>query len=148
MLHRGRRVSPPHQPRIADNRAVNTQQQPFIIDVDRGTITCRTCGRTSHAPEDVRNRYCGHCNVFHPDPVCEWCDEPIERDEPINPSTMNGKNTHLECSFRAIVGGANHIRGLCSCCGGTESPDPEGLTRREAAKASWEAYREREAQDH
>ena len=118
-------------------------QQPFLIDVDAGTITCKTCRMTSHHPEDVRQRYCGNCKVFHQDPACEWCDEPIRRGEPISPSIMNGNNTHLECAFRAVMGGANHIRRLCTCCGGTESPDPDGLTRREAAKASWAAYRER-----
>ena len=29
------------------------------------TLTCRHCGRTSAHPEDVKNRYCGHCHVFH-----------------------------------------------------------------------------------
>ncbi len=28
-------------------------------------ITCRFCGLTSAHPEDVRNRYCGHCHLFH-----------------------------------------------------------------------------------
>lgn len=31
------------------------------------SITCPTCGLTSCHPEDVRNRYCGHCHRFHDD---------------------------------------------------------------------------------
>src|ERR1043166_5712892 len=28
------------------------------------SITCGQCGRTSHNPNDVENRYCGACHVF------------------------------------------------------------------------------------
>lgn len=28
------------------------------------SITCPKCGRTSHNPHDVRERYCGACHVF------------------------------------------------------------------------------------
>lgn len=28
-------------------------------------ICCHTCGFVSYHPEDVRQRYCGHCHVFH-----------------------------------------------------------------------------------
>jgi hypothetical protein len=31
------------------------------------SITCHTCGRTSANPNDIRERYCGHCHVFHDD---------------------------------------------------------------------------------
>jgi hypothetical protein len=37
----------------------------YRIDWGKQTITCLTCGRTSAHPEDVRNRYCGHCHRFH-----------------------------------------------------------------------------------
>lgn len=30
-----------------------------------GAITCFTCGRTSHHPKDVEERYCGQCKVYH-----------------------------------------------------------------------------------
>jgi len=30
------------------------------------TITCLTCNMTSYHPDDVRHRYCGRCEVFHP----------------------------------------------------------------------------------
>lgn len=29
------------------------------------SIRCPKCGRTSHHPEDVRQRYCGNCHQFH-----------------------------------------------------------------------------------
>lgn len=35
---------------------------PYTLGDD--SITCKRCGRTSHHPEDVANRYCGHCHVF------------------------------------------------------------------------------------
>lgn len=31
------------------------------------TITCKGCHRTSFHPQDVVQRYCGHCHVFHRD---------------------------------------------------------------------------------
>lgn len=33
------------------------------------TITCLACGYTSHNPNDVRERYCGHCHWFHEDAI-------------------------------------------------------------------------------
>jgi ribosomal protein S27AE len=32
--------------------------------VTPATYTCPKCGRASHHPEDLRNRYCGHCHEF------------------------------------------------------------------------------------
>ena len=29
------------------------------------SITCPQCGKTSHNPNDVRERYCGFCHQFH-----------------------------------------------------------------------------------
>jgi hypothetical protein len=29
------------------------------------TITCPHCGRVSHSPADIRERYCGACHRFH-----------------------------------------------------------------------------------
>lgn len=29
------------------------------------SITCHLCGRTSHHPQDVDNKYCSFCHVFH-----------------------------------------------------------------------------------
>ena len=41
---------------------------------------------------------------------------------------------HYECHMRLVFGGANHQDGTCSCCGGSQPPDPPGLTKREAAR--------------
>ncbi len=30
-----------------------------------GSIRCPRCGWISHHPQDVANRYCGHCHQFH-----------------------------------------------------------------------------------
>lgn len=51
---------------------------------------------------------------------------------------------HRECHLRSIVGGLNHQRGKCTCCGGTEPPDPPWLNKRQAAivaVAEWEKKR-------
>lgn len=40
---------------------------------------------------------------------------------------------HYECHLRTVIGGLNHLQGLCSCCGGSLPPDPEELSKREAA---------------
>lgn len=72
-------------------------------------------------------------------PVCMLCDEPLLAHEPLAP--MHAR-AHWECGLRAIVGGLNHLKGICSCCGGSEPPDPPGLSRREAARAAaryWKA---------
>lgn len=42
--------------------------EPYFISPDGKAITCGTCGLTSVNPNDVRNRYCAHCHVFHDDP--------------------------------------------------------------------------------
>lgn len=46
---------------------------------------------------------------------------------------------HLECSCRMILGSVGHLKGNCSCFGGTEE-DPPGMTKREAAKAVYELF--------
>lgn len=37
----------------------------YQISRDGSEITCLLCGRTSHNPNDVAQRYCGHCHIFH-----------------------------------------------------------------------------------
>lgn len=37
----------------------------YSIDLSGPSITCHTCGRTSHNPNDVREKFCGYCNKFH-----------------------------------------------------------------------------------
>lgn len=47
-------------------------KQTYIIVRDGKAITCLLCGLTSYHPDDVKNRYCGHCHIFHDDPHGEW----------------------------------------------------------------------------
>lgn len=78
---------------------------------------------------------------------CGYCDETILPDDEFRemphlpesgPAEM--RRYHLNCMIRIIVGGANHQEGNCSCCGGTEDPDPPHMTRREAADAAAEVF--------
>jgi hypothetical protein len=81
--------------------------------------------------------------------LCPWCDEPIAGTFKIvphvaGPQQVEPKHWHPECIARSIIGGVNHQRGTCSCCGGQEAPDPPDLSRHEAAIAAvryWEAKR-------
>jgi ribosomal protein L37E len=41
---------------------------PYTIAADGKSIRCNICGRTSYNLNDVRERYCGNCHVFHNDP--------------------------------------------------------------------------------
>jgi hypothetical protein len=50
---------------------------------------------------------------------------------------------HIECQFRSVMGGANHIKGTCHCSGGPDDPDPPNLTMREEALAAVLAYEEK-----
>ena len=74
--------------------------------------------------------------------VCGMCQEPLGEEG--DSGMVVNMPTHQECAMRAIVGGLNHLRGTCTCCGGTEPPDPIGMTQREAARAACTYYRERE----
>lgn len=47
---------------------------------------------------------------------------------------------HFDCKVRRVIGGVNHILRKCSCCGGSEPPDPDGMTKRQAAKAATAAW--------
>jgi hypothetical protein len=75
--------------------------------------------------------------------ICMWCEEPIAAHEPIQwvphiaATATEAKPWHVECLYRSIAGGLNHQNGTCSCCGGSDPPDPPGLSRREAAMAVW-----------
>lgn len=67
---------------------------------------------------------------------CLWCNEAIEaRDSGLVVHCYpDGERAyHYDCHFRTIIGGLNHLRGRCQCCGGTEPPDPPEMTRRDAA---------------
>lgn len=77
---------------------------------------------------------------------CAWCDEPIAAtdDGMLIPHLGEGLRVwHYACNMRSIVGGVNHLRGVCTCYGGTASDDPK-MTKREAAQAAlnyWQALR-------
>jgi hypothetical protein len=72
--------------------------------------------------------------------ICQLCHEPITADDRIGPYRIDLQPIHWECGLRSVVGGLNHLNGLCTCCGGTLPPDPEGMTRREAARAAAQAW--------
>ena len=76
---------------------------------------------------------------------CEWCGELILPGEPVSPmlvTKMDGTRItqHHECGFRSIAGGANHILRICTCCGGTEPPDPPEMSVRDAARWALQVY--------
>lgn len=68
---------------------------------------------------------------------CEWCGEEMETHSCgfVLPACNRegGATYHFECYMRRLVGGLNHQKGKCTCCGGTEPPDPPHVTRRVAA---------------
>lgn len=74
--------------------------------------------------------------------ACFWCDEAIvEGDSGVTIPHVTCRGVtdepyHLDCHVRQLLGGLNHLRGRCTCCGGTEPPDPPGLSVREAASAA------------
>lgn len=70
--------------------------------------------------------------------TCGWCHEEIKPGEALAPYTKN--SVHWECGVRSVVGGVNHLNRTCTCCGGTQDPDPPGVTRREAARLAMEAW--------
>src|SRR4051812_36343552 len=78
---------------------------------------------------------------------CSWCEEVVRDTDDVRWIPHLGEAGHatqmpwhVECFFRHIMGGLNHLKGQCSCCGGTEPPDPPGMTAREAAIAAWRYY--------
>lgn len=77
---------------------------------------------------------------------CDRCSEPfVEGDSglavPLLGVPMKHEALfHYACHMRGVLGGVNHQRKLCTCCGGTLDPDPEGMTRREAAEAAVREY--------
>ncbi len=64
---------------------------------------------------------------------CMRCDEPVQEEELTVAVNGGAGCMHTDCMIRSVVGGANHLRGNCSCCGGELPPDPPSLSRREAA---------------
>lgn len=78
---------------------------------------------------------CCREDEHRPTPVgtlCAWCGEAIaDGDQGI--INLQGYTWHRDCHLRGAIGGYHHLMGACTCCGGTEPPDPPYLTRRVAA---------------
>lgn len=76
------------------------------------------------------------------DDDCIHCGDLIGPNEPSEAIWAMGelggveRRRHEECAIRSAIGGLNHLRGTCYCCGGTDDPDPPNMTRREAAMAA------------
>lgn len=80
-----------------------------------------------------------------PTPVgmkCSWCDESIAEGDVgevslhvLRDGSQIYRPVHRECRVRAALGSVGHQLRKCSCYGGTEE-DPEGMTKREAARAA------------
>jgi hypothetical protein len=73
-------------------------------------------------------------------PACIYCTEPVLPTD--KRAEITNAIAHWECGLRAVLGGLNHQQGRCSCCGGTEPPDPPGMTHRQAALAAVRYYYE------
>ena len=118
----------------------------YTIGVQDGHafIQCHRCGSRSFNVNDIDNRYCGRCRVFHEvagEPVCQHCGEPILPGEPIGP--VQNALLHHECFFRSVAGSVGHQKHECSCYDQTDTSE-YGLTKRQAAKAALEYYRSRQ----
>lgn len=75
--------------------------------------------------------------------ACAYCTESIRQGEEgvfiwhVGEAGTSGyRPYHRECNVRMLIGGLNHQLGKCTCCGGTEPPDPPGLSKRQAAIAA------------
>ena len=82
--------------------------------------------------------------------LCVWCDEAVTAQDSgvmidcIGESCVRRRAQHYECHLRQVIGGVNHLRKLCTCCGGSLPPDPSGMSRRNAAQLAvdeWERRR-------
>jgi hypothetical protein len=54
--------------RLAGSHLADRQTGTGEIIMGEVAIKCRLCGRVSHNPNDVKNRYCGNCHHFHEGP--------------------------------------------------------------------------------
>jgi hypothetical protein len=81
------------------------------------------------------------------DDKCLRCEEPVEdRLDAARMMVVDEEGSrlafmHRECARRSVIGGLNHLRGTCTCCGGTDDPDPPEMTKRQAAIAAVEYWR-------
>lgn len=78
---------------------------------------------------------------------CQYCGEPITTQSMPMPH-YDGKQFymheyHYECYMRMIVGGLNHLKKTCKCAGGSDTPDPPEMTKRQAALAAFDYWWEK-----
>ncbi len=74
---------------------------------------------------------------------CPYCDEEITAQDETQ-CYSNGVAEHRECFLRQIFGSVAHQEKRCSCFSpGSDSSDPAGMTKREAAKAAVDLYYEK-----
>jgi hypothetical protein len=79
--------------------------------------------------------------------LCDWCEEPIQRDELCHQIPYIGDPEkpflyfHRECAMRQITGSLAHVMERCGCYvpGATDS-DPLDMSRRDAARAAVKAF--------
>lgn len=81
--------------------------------------------------------------------LCGHCAESIEASDYVGTVALTSDERpsaiplHGECFIRLLVGGVNHMKGICHCTGGAEPPDPPWMTKREAALAAFLHYHDR-----
>jgi hypothetical protein len=72
---------------------------------------------------------------------CLHCDEPIGAAERVHMmTTYSCMAMHLACLVRNIVGSIAHQQKQCSCYGGTDSDDPPGVSKFQAARDAAKYY--------
>ncbi len=51
----------------ANARLANKPFDDLFATKPQPSITCPRCGMTSYNPNDIEQRYCGNCHMFHAD---------------------------------------------------------------------------------
>lgn len=129
-----------------------TKQPAFRVATrwpDSDDDECPQCGARlkpaipMDGPPNAIAVVCKGCGFHAIRENCYRCGEAFDRDEEsefIHPGFF-----HVECAARMVIGGANHLLGRCTCCGGTEPPDDPSLTKREQARTALAIFRAQEA---
>lgn len=92
------------------------------------------------------------CELLDPVLPCECmnCGEPVTLDDervPMGHIDEHGKQSakwwHRECAFRAVFGGLAHYERRCKCfvADAVDDTDDPSLTKRESARAVFDAFR-------
>lgn len=53
------------QEKVRDNKKIIDRS--YKVSNDKEYIICYYCGMISYNHNDVTNKYCGNCNIFHDD---------------------------------------------------------------------------------